>query len=187
VSAIYVAAGLVALQRLVELALAHRNTRALREAGGVEFGAGHYPLIVALHASWLIALPLAVPPDAAPDWWLVALYLALQPLRYWAIAALGRRWTTRVIVVPGAAPVRAGPYRFLRHPNYLVVALEIPLLPLAFGAWEIAAVFGMLNFALLAIRIRAEDEALSTESARRDVYARGTGASAPLDRKGARG
>ncbi|HEX9836478.1 MAG TPA: isoprenylcysteine carboxylmethyltransferase family protein [Alphaproteobacteria bacterium] len=186
-SDVMIAVALVALQRAAELVLARRNTRALREAGGVEYGAGHYPLIVALHASWLIALPLAVPAGAEPDGILIALYLALQPLRYWAIAALGRRWTTRVIVVPGAAPVRAGPYRFLRHPNYLAVALEIPLLPLAFGAWEIAAVFGMLNFALLAIRIRAEDEALSTESARRDVYARGTGASAPLDRKGARG
>jgi methyltransferase len=187
VSAVYIAVGLVALQRLAELALARRNARAMRAFGGVEHGTGHYPLIVALHLSWLVALPLAVPPDMAPEWRLIALYLALQPLRYWAIAALGSRWTTRVIVVPGAQRARAGPYRFLRHPNYLVVALEIPLLPLAFGAWELAALFGMLNFALLAIRIRTEDEALSTESARSKPSASQGDASAPLDRTGARG
>ena len=151
---------LVALQRLVELAWSRRNERRLRARGAKEVGAAHYPVIAALHAGWLAALALAVPADAPADWWLLGLYLALQPLRYWAIASLGDRWTTRILVPPGEAPVRRGPYRWLRHPNYLVVALEIPLLPAAFGALELAAAFGVVNFALLAWRIRMEERAL---------------------------
>jgi methyltransferase len=159
--AIYLAVALVTAQRVVELAIARRNERRLRAQGGVEYGARHYPLIVALHAGWLAALVVAVPPDAMPDPWLVAAYLALQPLRYWALASLGGRWTTRVIVVPGAAPLRVGPYRWLRHPNYLVVACEIAILPLAFGAKALALGFGLLNFALLVWRIRVETAALA--------------------------
>lgn len=159
--AIYLVAGLVAVQRLAELALARRNEARLKAAGGIEWGARRYPLIVALHAAWLAALVLAVPAGRAPDFALLAAYAALQPLRYWAIASLGGRWTTRVIVLPGAAPVRRGPYRWLRHPNYLVVALEIPLLPLAFGATALAAGFGLVNFALLWRRIRVESAALA--------------------------
>ncbi len=152
---------LVALQRLAELGYARRNARRLLAAGGVEHGAGHYPLFVALHGAWLVAPFVLVPAEAPADWGLLGLYGLLQLGRLWVIASLGRRWTTRVIVVPGAPLVTRGPYRFLRHPNYLVVALEIPVLPLAFGAWQIALGFGLANLALLAQRIRVEERALA--------------------------
>jgi len=152
---------LVALQRLAELGYARRNARRLLAAGGVEHGAGHYPLFVALHGAWLAALFVLVPAEAPADWGLLGLYGLLQLGRLWVIASLGGRWTTRVIVVPGAPLVTRGPYRFLRHPNYLVVALEIPVLPLAFGAWQIALGFGLANLALLAHRIRVEERALA--------------------------
>jgi len=153
---------LVAAQRLGELALARRNSKRLLAAGGIEHGAGHYPLIVALHGGWLAALFVLVPPDAPPNWWLLGCYGLLQLGRLWVIASLGARWTTRVIALPGAGHVRRGPYGFLRHPNYLVVAMEIPLLPLAFGAWEMALGFGLANLALLAHRIRVEERALAS-------------------------
>jgi methyltransferase len=156
-----IAALLVAAQRLGELAYARRNTTRLLAAGGVEHGAGHYPLIAALHGCWLVALYVLVSADAPADWGLLGLYGLLQLGRLWVIVSLGGRWTTRVIVLPGAARIRRGPYRFLRHPNYLIVALEIPVLPLAFGAWQIALGFGLANLALLAHRIRIENQALA--------------------------
>ncbi len=152
---------LVVAQRLGELAYARRNTKRLVAAGGVEHGAGHYPLIVALHGGWLAALFALVPPDAPPGWGLLGGYGLLQLGRLWIIVSLGARWTTRVIALPGAPRVRRGPYRFLRHPNYLVVAVEIPLLPLAFGAWQMALGFGLANLALLAHRIRVEERVLA--------------------------
>ena len=155
-SALYLAVALVAVQRGVELAWARHNTRRLRARGGVEYGSAHYPLIVALHGAWLAAMLLLIPKDTVPNPAGIALYLLLQPLRYWTITSLGEYWTTRVIVVPGAKPVRHGPFRFLRHPNYAIVALEIPLLPAAFGAWMMALVFGVLNAVLLVHRIRVE-------------------------------
>jgi methyltransferase len=152
---------LVALARLAELWYARRNTRALLDAGGVEVGGNHYPLIVALHAAWLIAIVAAVPPDAGVSVPLLVLFAILQGLRAWVLLSLGRYWTTRVITVPGAPLVRRGPYRFLRHPNYLVVAGEIAVLPLAFGAWGVAVAFSALNGALLAWRISVEDRVLA--------------------------
>jgi methyltransferase len=152
---------LVALQRLAELAYGRRNATRLLAAGGIEAGAGHYPLLVALHGGWLAALFALVPAEAPADWGLLGLYGLLQAGRLWVIASLGRRWTTRVIVLPQAPLVKRGPYRFLRHPNYAVVALEIPVLPLAFGAWQIALAFGLANLALLAHRIRVEERALA--------------------------
>ena len=151
---------LVAAQRLGELVLARRNTRRLLGEGGVEHGAAHYPSIVLLHGAWLAAQFLLIPAESVPEPWLLGLYVLLQAGRAWVIFSLGGRWTTRIIVVPGRAPVRRGPYRFLRHPNYLIVALEIAVLPLAFGAWGLALVFSVLNAAVLAVRIRAENEAL---------------------------
>lgn len=156
------AASLVAAQRLAELVWARRNTRRLRVAGAVEHGAGHYPLLVLLHGAWLAALALLTPAHAPVHWPVIGVYLALQPLRLWIIASLGECWTTRVLVVPGRAPVRRGPYRWLRHPNYLVVAAEIALLPLAFGAWGTALVFTVLNALLTAHRVRVENAALAT-------------------------
>jgi methyltransferase len=154
-------AALVALERLAELWHARRNTRALLDAGGVEVGRRHYPLIVALHAAWLLAIVLTVPAEAGVSVPLLTAFAVLQGVRLWVLTSLGRYWTTRVITLPGAPLVRRGPYRYLRHPNYLVVAAEIAVLPLAFGAWGLAAVFSALNAALLAWRISLEDQALA--------------------------
>jgi methyltransferase len=151
--------GLVTLQRLGELALARRNTAALRARGAVEAGAAHYPLIVALHAAWLAGLWLLAWDAESDPFWL-AVFVVLQVLRIWVLATLGERWTTRILVLPGAPLVRRGPYRLLTHPNYAVVVGEIAVLPLAFGLTWYALVFSLLNAAVLAIRIRAENAAL---------------------------
>lgn len=156
---------LVALQRLLELIYAGRNTRLLRQAGGREVGAGHYPLLVALHGIWLAAIFLLTPPDAQIVWPLLVVFVGLQVARIWVIATLGRYWTTRIITIPGAPLIGHGPYRLLRHPNYLIVGLEIPLLPLAFGQWLVALIFGIFNLALLRHRIRIENTALDPRRA----------------------
>lgn len=152
--------GLVALVRLAELAYSAHNARALRRRGAVELGAGHYPLIVALHVAWLLALLVLVPWDTAIDWFWLAVFAAFAALRFWTIASLGPYWTTRVYSLPHEPVVRRGPYRFTAHPNYLSVAGEIASLPLVFGAWQIALVFSVLNAALLAWRIRVEERGL---------------------------
>lgn len=151
--------GLVTVQRLAELWLAERNRRRLLDRGAVEHGAGHYALIIAVHAGWLAALwwwapgrPISVP--------LLAVFAALQAARTWIIATLGERWTTRIIVLADAPLVNRGPYRFVDHPNYIVVVLEIAVLPLVFGLWQIAVIFSLLNAAVLTIRIGAENRAL---------------------------
>ena len=160
-SVLWIVQILVAVQRLAELVYARRNTRRLLAEGAYESGAGHYPLLVGLHALWLVSLALFVPADRAPDWALLAVFVLLQGLRVWVLASLGRFWTTRVITLPGAPLVRRGPYRWFRHPNYLVVAGEILVLPLAFGAWEIAVIFSLANAAILTLRVRCEERALS--------------------------
>jgi methyltransferase len=149
----------VTLQRLAELRLADGNSRRLIANGAVEHGRGHYPFIVALHILWLATLwwwapgrPISIP--------FLLGFVLLQFGRIWVIRTLGERWTTRIIVEPGAPLVRAGPYRLLNHPNYLIVALEIAALPLVFGLWQIAIVFSLLNAIILAVRIRAENGAL---------------------------
>jgi methyltransferase len=150
---------LVTVQRLVELRLSHRNTKRLLAAGAVEYGAGHYAFIVALHMIWLAALWWWAP-GRPIDWWLLGVFVLLQLARVWVIATLGPRWTTRVIVPSDAPLVRSGPYRFLDHPNYAIVAVEIAILPLVFGLWEIAALFSVLNAIMLWVRIGAENAAL---------------------------
>lgn len=157
---------IVAGLRLAELAYARRNLTRLIARGGVEHGARHYPLFVLLHGSWLLALFFLIHPDVAPSLPLLALFAVLQAVRVWIIASLGPYWTTRIVTLPDAPLIRRGPYRFLRHPNYLLVAVEIPLLPLAFGAWAIAILFGLANLALLAYRIRVEEAVLAE---RRDL------------------
>lgn len=152
---------LVAAQRLGELVVAQRNTRRLLREGGRELGARHYPLFVLLHGGWLAAMFLLIPSNAPASMPLLAIFVVLQLLRVWIVLTLGRYWTTRIITVPAAPLVRRDPYRFLRHPNYVVVIGEIALLPLAFGAWQIALVFSILNLALLWHRIRIEDAALA--------------------------
>ncbi len=155
------AALLVGLQRLGELWLSRRNGRRLLAEGGREIGAGHYPVLIAVHAGWLAAIFFLVPADAPVHWPLIAAYLAVQAGRAWVIATLGRFWTTRVIDMPAAPLVRRGPYRWCRHPNYVVVILEVALLPLAFGAWEIALAFSLANLAVLAWRLKIENAALA--------------------------
>ena len=150
----------LAAQRLAELVFARSNTARLRAKGAVEFGAAHYPLMIALHASWLIGLWVFGHDRPIVQLWL-AVFVLLQIGRLWVIASLGQRWTTRVIVLRGATPVTRGPYRWLRHPNYLIVALEIAVVPLALGMPVYALVFSLANAALLAYRIRIENEALA--------------------------
>ena len=151
--------GLVTAQRLAELVVAQRNTRRLLARGGVERGAAHYPLMVALHAAWLGGLWLLVWDRPANIAW-VAVYAALEGLRISVLASIGRRWTTRIIVVPGETLVRKGPYRLIPHPNYAVVVGEIAVLPLVFGLTAYAIVFSLLNASLLWVRIRTEEAAL---------------------------
>ena len=151
---------LVTLQRAGELVVARRNTQRLIARGAVEIAAGHYPLVVAVHAGWLISLWLFgrnQPVNAIA----LAAYLVLQGLRGWVFWTLGARWTTRIIVIPGETLVSAGPYRYLSHPNYAVVTGEIAVLPLVFYLPWLAAIFTVLNAAVLAIRIRAENRALA--------------------------
>ena len=151
---------LVTLQRLGELVLSRRNTERLLARGGVEVGANHYPLIVLVHAGWLTALWIW---GRNQDVNLAALagFLVLQGLRVWILAALGPRWTTRIVVLPGAPLVASGPYRYFPHPNYAVVVGEIALLPLALHLPRLALIFSLLNLAVLALRIRVENRALS--------------------------
>lgn len=150
----------VAAQRLLELAIARRNTARLLADGAREVGAGHYPLFVALHAGWLLALALTVRADAPVNGWLLALFLLLQAGRVWVMATLGRFWTTRIITLDGAPLVRRGPFRWVRHPNYLVVAGELAVLPLVFGEVWIAVAATLLNIPLTLHRIRVEERAL---------------------------
>jgi methyltransferase len=150
---------LVTLQRLSELWLSSRNTRRLLSQGAREYGAAHYPLIVAVHASWLIALWWLAPGRPINGFWL-GLFVLIELARIWVLAMLGPRWTTRIIVLPQAPLVRRGPYRFVNHPNYAVVVGEIAVLPLVFGLWKVALLFSLVNAAVLLIRIREENRAL---------------------------
>jgi methyltransferase len=166
----------VAAGRLVELRIAERHRRSLLARGGVEAGAGHYPWMVALHTAFLIVCPLEVwlldrpfiPGLAAA---MLVLFASAVALRWWVIATLGERWTTRILFLPGASPITGGPYRFLRHPNYLAVAAEIAALPLVHTAWLTALVFSALDAWLLRVRIRAEEAALAGSSDYAAVFA----------------
>jgi methyltransferase len=151
----------IAAQRLAELWLARRNTARLLAAGGIEFGRSHYPWMVALHVAWLAGLWL-LGRDRAIEPVLLALFLLLQVARIWVIATLGSRWTTRVIVMPQQRLVARGPYRWFKHPNYLIVALEIAVVPLALGLPAFAALFTVLNAFVLHRRIRVENAALAS-------------------------
>jgi methyltransferase len=161
VSVLYVVLALVVLQRAAELLYARHNTLRLLARGGIELAAEHYPLIVLVHAAWLASMAIFIPPSEPPVWWLLGVYAAAQLVRLWAIASLGPFWTTRLITLPEAPLIARGPYRYLRHPNYVVVCAEIAVLPLAFHALAIAIVFSLLNALVLRVRIRAEERALA--------------------------
>jgi methyltransferase len=154
----------VAVERGVELAVSRRHERALAARGAVERGRGHYPAMVLFHAGVLAACAAGalLRPEPPPPWAAAAAaaVLGAEALRWWAVAALGERWTTRILVLPDAPPVTRGPYRFVRHPNYLAVAIEVAALPLAWGLAGLALLASATNAALLAVRIRAEERAL---------------------------
>jgi methyltransferase len=152
--------GIVTLQRVGELVISSTNTRRLKSRGAVEVAPRHYPFIVAVHTAWLISLWI-FGHDQPVSIVALLIYLVLQGLRFWVMRTLGRRWTTRIIILPGQPLVSAGPYRYLSHPNYAVVAGEIAVLPLVLGLPLLAAVFTILNAAILAIRIPAETRALA--------------------------
>jgi len=151
----------VTLQRLGELVLARRNTAALLARGAREVAPEHYPVMVALHAGWIIGLWLLAPGRPVEFFWFVV-FMGLQVLRLWVLATLKGRWTTRIVILPGAPLVRSGPYRFLRHPNYAIVIGEIAALPLAFGLPLYVIVFSLLNALILHVRVKAENAALKS-------------------------
>lgn len=157
--------GLVAIERLYELKLSKRNAAKAFARGALEVGIGHYRVMTVFHTAFLVSC--AVEPwlfqrafPGLPG--VVALVFALlaQSLRYWAISTLGDKWNTRVIVMPGTTPVTTGPYRFIKHPNYVAVVIELVAVPLIYGSWITATIFSIGNAALLAVRIRAEEKAL---------------------------
>ena len=158
----YLVGGLI-VQRLLEVRLARRNERWAREHGAVEYGQEHYWTFFVLHPAWLLSLLLEGRANGKRvNWPALLLFLALQPLRYWVMHTLGRYWNTKILIVPGGQRVTSGPFRFLKHPNYTVVALELAAAPLAVGAWRTAVAFSLLNAALLlGVRIPAEDRALA--------------------------
>ncbi|MCB0930323.1 MAG: hypothetical protein KDB71_00290 [Mycobacterium sp.] len=155
----------VGLERIAEMVLAQRNLSWSRARGGIELGAGHYPVMVVLHLALLVGCALEVlvlhrPFIPALGWSMLALVAAAQGLRWWCIATLGRQWNTRVVVIPGAARITGGPYRWLSHPNYVAVILEGLALPLVHTAWLTALAFTTLNAVLLSTRVAVENSAL---------------------------
>ncbi|WNB93674.1 isoprenylcysteine carboxylmethyltransferase family protein [Bacillus sp. NEB1478] len=154
----------LAIQRLSEVRIAKRNERILKEKGAIEAGKDHYFWMVTMHVSFFLfllgeVLFLEVSP---PKWWIVPfiLFLIAQVIRIWAITSLGVYWNTKIILLPGAAVVAKGPYKFIRHPNYLVVTIELIVIPLIFGAYITAILFTILNMLMLRVRITAEEKAL---------------------------
>jgi methyltransferase len=157
--------GALAAERIFHLALASRNARRAFAMGAVEHGRGHYPVMAAFHALFLLsaaaeAIVLKRPFPGALGWMALGGALGAQALRYWSVASLGARWNTRIIVFPGTAPISRGPYRYMRHPNYLAVIVEVVCVPLIHGCWLTAVVFSIGNAALLRVRIRAEEAAM---------------------------
>ena len=160
----YIFFALIIIQRILELYIAKKNSFYIQKQGGYEVGGTHYPLIVALHIAFLISLFIESSYRAVlSEYWLFpfSLFLLAQGLRFWAMLSLGRHWNTRIYVLPQARPVKRGPYRFFRHPNYTVVMLEMITIPLTFSAYVTAVIFPMLNAILLSIRIKIEEQALS--------------------------
>jgi methyltransferase len=151
----------VIVQRLGEMVYANANTRRLLAEGGREHGRGHYPLFIFLHGGWLLAITLIAQPAANPNPWLLAAFIASQSLRFWTLFSIGRWWTTRIISAPHFPRVCKGPYRFIPHPNYTVVVIEIAIVPMLLGASSLVLAFTLANAMLLAWRIRIEAQVLT--------------------------
>jgi methyltransferase len=174
----------VGAERLVEMAVSQRNLAWAYARGGQEHGRGHYPAMVALHVALLVGCVVEVWVFDRPflpllGWTMVAVVLATQALRWWCISTLGRRWNTRIVVIPGMPLVDRGPYRWLRHPNYVAVVVEGIALPLVHTAWITAVTFTVLNAFLLRVRIRAEEDALASASAAVAPISESASASSP--------
>jgi methyltransferase len=152
--------------RVIELAISALNSRQLRARGWREVGAGHYPLFVVLHLSLLAAVALTTPVNRRPIWALICILGVLQVLRFWTILSLGRAWTTRIITCDTAPLSTSGPYRFIRHPAYAIVSIEVLTLPMAFRNWPVALVWSALNILLLRHRIATEDAIISVRRLR---------------------
>ncbi len=154
----------VAVQRLGELVYSNSNTKRLLAEGGTEVGQSHYPVMIAIHTGWLITmivLAISKPIENQIVWPLIGAYAVVQVGRFWVLHSLGRYWSTKVIDIPDAPLIRTGPYRWIKHPNYVVVVLEVALLPMAFQMWEVAVIFSVLNAAILTWRIKVENQALN--------------------------
>lgn len=158
---LYLVVAFLVAQRLGELVHSRRNHRALAAQGAIEVGREHYAAMVALHAGWLLALLVTIDPRAAVSLPLLAVFVLLQCARVWVLATLGSRWTTRVVVLPGATRIRSGPYRYVDHPNYVIVCGEMAVVPLMFGAPILAACATLLNLLVLRARLRVENAALA--------------------------
>lgn len=166
--------GFVILQRIVELFVARSNERWIRGQGGYEVGANHYPYMVGIHIGFFISLIIEfIVFDRiffSLSYYLFIIFVILQLMRVWVIASLGRFWNTKILVLPGANVVKKGPFRFLRHPNYIVVSLEILVIPLMFGAYFTALLFSLLNLIILTVRIPVEEAALREETNYTEVF-----------------
>ena len=160
-SPLYTIVGLLVAQRLGELVFARRNHRALMAQGAIEAGERHYVALVALHVGWLLALLGMIEPWTPVSMPLLAVFVLLQCARVWVVLTLGSQWTTRVMVLPGAKRIRSGPYRYVNHPNYLIVCGEFAVVPLMFGAWILAVFASVLNLLVLRERVRVENKALA--------------------------
>lgn len=159
-TALHIIVFLVVLQRLGEVWLAAYNTKKLLAQGGIEIGKNHYPLFILLHSSWLLAILFTTPSDISPNLFLLSLFIILQLGRIWVIASLGKFWTTRIITIPSMPLIKKGPYRFIRHPNYLIVSAEIVILPMVFANWKVAIIWSFFNALLLFWRIHIENSVL---------------------------
>ena len=170
----FIVLSLVIVQRLLELVVARKNEKRMLAKGAYEVGANHYPIMIALHMSFFVSLIIEVtyldlgPSPIFP--WLFVLFLAVQALRVWCLASLGPFWNTKIIILPGANVVAKGPYLYIRHPNYLVVCIEIALLPLMFGAYFTAVTFTILNLLMLSVRIPTEERALREATDYNEVF-----------------
>lgn len=161
----YLLIGFVIVQRLTELAIARRNERLMIAKGAVEFGANHYPFMVLLHSAFILTVIFEVSyfhRELSRIWLLLFIgFIFTQAMRVWALRSLGPYWNTKILVLPGANVVKKGPYQFIKHPNYVIVTIEIILIPLLFNAYTTAILFTILNIIILAVRIPAEEKALA--------------------------